>query len=206
MTKSIKADITDEKCIELYRSGQEAMVDILMDRYKNMVKAKADTMYLLGGDKQDLIQEGMIGLFKAVRDYDGDKEASFYTFAQLCVTRQIIGAIQASGRLKHLPLNEYISLYSERGGAEGEEGVALLDTLAADISLEPENKLVSDEGAENIFHLVDKILTDRERKVFILHLTGVSTAQIGDILSIGGKSADNALQRARNKLKKAIKE
>ena len=112
---------TDEELIMDFRGGDTAIMDYLLEKYKPMVKKKAKAMYLLGGDSDDLIQEGMIGLFKAVRDYDSAQEASFGTFAQICVTRQLYSAIRASRRKKHLPLNSYISLYDNEEISEEKE-------------------------------------------------------------------------------------
>ena len=197
-------DLTDEQYIAGYREGRISDIEEMLDRYKNMVRSKASTMYILGGDEQDLIQEGMIGLFKAVRDYDFGRDASFATFADLCVSRQIYNAIQASGRLKNLPLNDYVSLTADRTSDEGESSAQLIDELAGDKSGEPENVVISQENVGEINRLIADVLTDAERDVFRLHVTGLTTSAIAAILSMEPKSADNALQRARMKLKKAL--
>ena len=197
-------DLTDEQYIAGYREGRISDIEEMLDRYKNMVRSKASTMYILGGDEQDLIQEGMIGLFKAVRDYDFGRDASFATFADLCVSRQIYNAIQASGRLKNLPLNDYVSLTADRTSDEGESSAQLIDELAGDKSGEPENVVISQENVDEINRLIADVLTDAERDVFRLHVTGLTTSAIAAILSMEPKSADNALQRARMKLKKAL--
>ena len=197
-------DLTDEQYIAGYREGRISDIEEMLDRYKNMVRSKASTMYILGGDEQDLIQEGMIGLFKAVRDYDFGRDASFATFADLCVSRQIYNAIQASGRLKNLPLNDYVSLTADRTSEEGESSAQLIDELAGDKSGEPENVVISQENVDEINRLIADVLTDAERDVFRLHVTGLTTSAIAAILSMEPKSADNALQRARMKLKKAL--
>ena len=112
--------VTDEELIDRLRDGDTRITDYIMDKYKNLVRSKAGTMYILGADREDLIQEGMIGLFKAIRDYDSGRDASFYTFADLCISRQMYSAVQAAGRMKHIPLNTYISLYGEgTGGRRG---------------------------------------------------------------------------------------
>ena len=116
--------MTDEQLLELYRDGQKEIEDYLMVKYKNLVRKKANSMYILGGDTEDLIQEGMIGLFKAVRDYDFGRDSGFYTFADLCISRQMYTAVQAAGRKKHWPLNSYISLYGgiyDDGESDGEK-------------------------------------------------------------------------------------
>ena len=198
------ATITDEQYIALYREGVTDSIEVIMDRYKNLVRAKASTMYILGGDEQDLIQEGMIGLFKAVRDYDFGRDASFATFADLCVSRQIYNAIQTSGRLKNLPLNDYVSLTADRSTDEDSKSATLIDELAGDKSGEPESLIISQENVDEIDRLIAEVLTDSERDVFRLHVTGLTTSAIAAILSMEPKSADNALQRARMKLKKAL--
>ncbi|MBQ8945831.1 MAG: sigma-70 family RNA polymerase sigma factor [Lachnospiraceae bacterium] len=198
--------MTDEQYIEAYRDGDNGAVEVIMDRYKNMVRSKASSMYILGGDEQDLIQEGMIGLVKAVRDYDFGRDASFATFAELCVSRQIYNAIQASGRFKHLPLNDYVSLTADRQAEDGESTTQLVEELVARPSDEPEMLIMSQETVDEINRLIEEILTPLERDVFRLHVTGLSTSAIAAILSKEPKSADNALQRARTKLKAALDE
>ena len=132
--------MTDEQLIRRLRAGEEDITDYLMEKYKGMVRKEAKAMYLLGGENDDLIQEGMIGLFKAVRDYDADQEASFGTFARLCVTRQLYSAIEASRRKKHSPLNSYVSFY-EKEDREG--GGSLLDTMEAGCESDPEQAFLS---------------------------------------------------------------
>ncbi len=196
--------MTDEQYIAQYRDGDTASIEVIMDRYKNLVRAKASKMYILGGDVQDLIQEGMIGLVKAVRDYDFGRDASFATFADLCVSRQIYNAIQSSSRLKNLPLNDYVSLTAGRDSDDGDDITSLLDELPGETSSEPENAFISQETVDEIDQMIDTILTKAERDVFRLHLTGMTTADAAAILSMEPKSADNALQRARSKLRKEL--
>jgi len=197
--------LTDEQHIELYKEGEPGHVEEIMDRYKDMVKIKAKTMYLVGGEKQDLIQEGMIGLVKAVRDYDFGRDASFATFADLCVSRQMYNAIQASGRYKNLPLNDYISLSSDGTDNDFEEERRTVASVAAGPNFEPEKTVISKENVNEINRLIDRTLTDKEKDVFRLSMTGLSTSKIAAILSLEPKSADNALQRAKAKLRKAAK-
>ena len=132
--------MTDEQLIRNLRGGEKAIVDYIMDKYKNLVRKEANAMYLLGGENDDLIQEGMIGLFKAVEDYDVEQEASFFSFARLCITRQMYSAIEASRRKKHSPLNSYISLYDQ----EDEKG-SLLETMEAGGESNPEELFLSKE-------------------------------------------------------------
>ena len=194
---------TDEQYIAQYRDGDTGSIEVILDRYKNLVRTKASKMYILGGDVQDLIQEGMIGLVKAVRDYDFGRDASFATFADLCVSRQIYNAIQSSARLKNLPLNDYVSLTAGRSGEDGDESL-LIDELPGETSSEPESAFISQETVDEINHMVDTILTDVERDVFRLHVTGMTTADAAAILSMEPKAADNALQRAKNKLRREL--
>ncbi len=195
---------TDEQYIAQYRDGDTGSIEVILDRYKNLVRTKASRMYILGGDVQDLIQEGMIGLVKAVRDYDFGRDASFATFADLCVSRQIYNAIQSSARLKNLPLNDYVSLTAGLNGDDSDGASLLIDELPGETSSEPESAFISRESVDEINHMVDTILTDVERDVFRLHVTGMTTADAAAILSMEPKSADNALQRARNKLRRAL--
>ncbi|MGN1181331.1 MAG: RNA polymerase sporulation sigma factor SigH [Suilimivivens sp.] len=195
---------TDEELIVRLRDGEKQIIDYIMDKYKDLVKSKAKSMYILGADREDLIQEGMIGLFKAVRDYDIGRDASFFTFADLCVSRQMYTAVQAAGRKKHAPLNTYISLYansSERGGNEEWE---MLDSLISKEDLNPEDMLIDRENVELIEKIIDKELSSFERQVLDLYLTGMKYTQIARVLGRDEKSTDNALQRIKNKLKKLI--
>jgi RNA polymerase sporulation-specific sigma factor len=179
-------------------------MDYIMDKYKNLVRSKAKSMYILGADREDLIQEGMIGLFKAVRDYDIGRDASFFTFADLCVSRQMYTAVQAAGRKKHAPLNTYISLYataSEKG--EGEEW-ELINSIISREDLNPEDMLIDRENVERIERTIDKELSSFEKQVLDLYLTGMTYTQIARVLGKDEKSTDNALQRIKNKVKKAI--
>ena len=196
-------ELSDEELICLSRDGEQEATETLLDRYKGMVLGKARSMYILGGDSDDLIQEGMLGLFKAVRDYDSGRDASFRTFAQLCVTRQLYTAVTASSRKKHLPLNTAISLsrpVREENGEEREED--LLDCLEADASSNPEEYLISREEIERLEEKIEKELSPLERQVLELHLTGLGYVEIAHVLNRDEKSTDNALQRIRTKLKK----
>ena len=156
-------------------------------------------MYLLGGETDDLIQEGMIGLFKAVQDYDVDQEASFFSFARLCVTRQLYSAIEASNRKKHSPLNSYISLY-EREDGEG----SLIDTMESGHETNPEELLVSQEHAKLLEERLEKDLSELERRVLYLHLMGTDYKTIAKLLDRSPKTIDNALQRIKGKMQKIL--
>ena len=197
---------TDEELILRYRDGEEEAASFLMNKYKNLVRKKASSMYILGADRDDLIQEGMIGLFKAIRDYDMGRDVNFYTFADLCVSRQMYTAVQASNRQKHLPLNTYISLYSEAvPSEEGKEEYALMNTLAAGNGINPEEMVIEQENMELFETAILKELSEFEKQVFELHLTGMTYTEIAKVLGRDEKSTDNALQRMKNKIKKVIK-
>ncbi len=198
---------SDEELIVRLRDGESAITDYIMDKYKNLVRSKAKSMYILGADREDLIQEGMIGLFKAVRDYDTGRDASFFTFADLCVSRQMYTAVQAAGRQKHAPLNTYISLYanaSENDGTEKGEEWELIDSLISQAVRNPEELLIDKENVEHLERAMEKELSVFEKQVLDLYLTGMKYSQIAKVLGRDDKSTDNALQRMKAKLKKAI--
>ncbi len=194
---------SDEELIERLRDGENAIMDYIMDKYKYLVRSKAQAMYILGADTEDLIQEGMIGLFKAVRDYDCGRDASFFTFAELCVSRQMYTAVQASRRKKHAPLNTYISLYGEN--KEKEEGTRLEEILSAGQGSNPETLFLDKERMEYLEGEIDKELSTLEKQVLDLYLTGMTYSQIAKVLGKEEKSTDNALQRVKTKIKKILK-
>lgn len=202
MRREKYGNMTDEDLISLFRDGDQEAMEQLLDKYKEMVLKKARSMYILGGDSDDLIQEGMLGLFKAVRDYDSGRDASFSTFAQLCVTRQLYTAVKASTRKKHLPLNTAISLsrpLRENGEGEDEE---LMDCLEADARSNPEEYIIGQEEMERLEETIEKELSPLEKQVLELYLTGMGYVEIAHVLNRDEKSTDNALQRIRAKLKK----
>lgn len=197
--------VTDEELIDRLREGEEQITDYIMDKYKNLVKSKARSMYILGADNDDLIQEGMIGLFKAIRDYDAGRDASFYTFADLCVSRQMYTAVQASRRKKHAPLNSYVSLYANIAEADQDnQEVKLVNTLTSRMETNPEELLIDRENVENLEALIEKELSGFEKQVLDLYLTGMSYSQIARVLGRDEKSTDNALQRLKAKLKRLV--
>lgn len=201
------ANISDEELILRLRDGESHITDFIMDKYKNLVRSKAKTMYILGADTEDLIQEGMIGLFKAIRDYDSGRDASFFTFADLCVSRQMYTAVQASRREKHLPLNSYVSLYSAHvSGTDREDGeeVQLVNALASHTDINPEELLIDKENAEHLEQLIEKELSSFEKQVLDLYIVGMSYSQIAKILGRDEKSTDNALQRIKMKVRKIV--
>ncbi len=180
--------LCDEELIEEIRNGTVGCIDVLIERYKGMVRAKAKRLYLFGGENEDLIQEGMIGLFKAIQDYNPEKEASFETFGNLCVLRQMYTAIQASNRQKHSPLNSYVELSEE---LDIEEGIA---------SDNPENLFIEKEDTKQLLESMELLLSAYEVQVLRLCLSGMDYQQTAKELGKTAKSIDNALQRVRKKL------
>lgn len=196
---------SDEELLIRLREGEEDITEYIVNKYKNLVRSKAKSMYILGADNDDLIQEGMIGLFKALRDYDSGRDASFATFADLCVSRQMYTAVQASRRQKHIPLNTYISLYgSVSTNHEGEEE-ELVNVLAAHSGQSPEELVIDRENVAQLEKTIEKELSVFEKQVLDLYLTGMGYQQIAKVLGKDDKSTDNALQRIKTKLKKAIR-
>ncbi len=195
---------SDEELLIRLRDGEGGITDYIMDKYKNLVKSKAKSMYILGADNDDLIQEGMIGLFKAVRDYDSGRDASFSTFADLCVSRQMYTAVQASRRQKHIPLNTYISLYGTAGTDHDGEEEELVNVLAAHSLQSPEEVVIDKENVDRLEKTIEKELSGFEKQVLDLYMTGMGYQQIAKVLGKDDKSTDNALQRIKTKLKKVI--
>lgn len=191
--------MTDEQLIQELRNGDKSIMNYIMEKYKNFVRKEANAMYLLGGENEDLIQEGMIGLFKAVQDYEPDQKTSFYSFARLCVTRQMYSAIEASKRKKHSPLNFYISFYERN-----EEKEPLIETMEAGEGSNPETLLVSREYAEILESQLEESLSDLESRVLYLHLMGTDYRTIAKLLDKSPKTVDNALQRIKAKTEKIL--
>ena len=190
--------IKDEELISRFKNGESEILDYLMEKYKNMVRKKARTMFLIGGENDDLIQEGMIGLFKAVRDYQPDKDATFQTFASICVDRQIYNAIQSSNRQKHQPLNSYVSL-SEQDG-ENEEHLG--DTWVEN----PESIIIDQENVENLEQEITTTLSPMENQVLEYYLAGNGYGEIAELMGKTPKSIDNALRRIRTKIKEQLEQ
>ena len=201
---SVYGNIADEELIDRLRHGEEAIMDYICDKYKNLVRSKAKSMYILGADSEDLIQEGMIGLFKAVRDYDCGRDASFYTFGDLCISRQMYTAVQAAQRQKHIPLNSYVSLYGSFVENESGEERDLLEALADRTELNPEQVFLDKERVAYLENVIENELSSFEKQVLDLYMTGMSYSQIAKVLGRDEKSTDNALQRLKNKIKKML--
>ena len=194
---------SDGELIDRLRRGETAIMDYICDKYKNLVRRKAKSMFILGGDSEDLIQEGMIGLFKAVQDYDMGRDASFSTFAELCINRQMYTAVQAAKRKKHFPLNFYVSLDGEETG-EDREGPGLSELLADRTKLNPEELFLDQERVAYLEKLIEEELSDFEKQVLDLYITGMSYSQIAKVLGRDEKATDNALQRLKSKIKKML--
>ena len=190
--------IKDEELISRFKNGESEILDYLMEKYKNMVRKKARTMFLIGGENDDLIQEGMIGLFKAVRDYQPDRDAAFQTFASICVDRQIYIAIQSSNRQKHQPLNSYISL-SEQDG-ENEEH------LGDNWGENPESIIIDQENVQDLEQEITATLSPMENQVLEYYLAGNGYGEIAQIMGKTPKSIDNALQRIRIKIREQLEQ
>ncbi len=197
-------NLSDEELIDRLRQGESEITDYIMEKYKNLVRKKAKSMYILGAGRDDLIQEGMIGLFKAVRDYDAGRDANFYTFADLCISRQMYKAVQAARRETHTPLNTYVSLYSGNDSEDAQQDTELVNVLASQEETDPEKLFIDKENVERIEAIIDKELSPFEKQVFDLYITGMSYSQIAKVLSRNEKSTDNALQRLKAKLKRAV--
>ncbi len=190
--------LNDEEIIELIQKGQADATEYMLKKYYPLVKKSIRTLYLIGADTEDLSQEGMIGLFKAIQSFQPDNNASFYTFAKVCIDRQIYSAIKASNRKKHSPLNSYISFYSKIN----EDEMELIDNLEAGMDSNPEQIVLDRENTTSIEEILDEHLSKMEKQVLTLYLEGKSYADIATQLGKTSKSIDNAIQRIRDKVKK----
>ncbi|MBO2522003.1 MAG: RNA polymerase sporulation sigma factor SigH [Firmicutes bacterium] len=195
-------DLADEEIVEYAREGDTVALEYLIHKYKNFVRAKARSYFLIGADREDIIQEGMIGLYKAIRDFRADKLASFRAFAELCITRQIITAIKTATRQKHIPLNSYVSLNKPLYDDESDR--TLEDVLAGNKVTDPEELVISREEFLDIESKMSEFLSDLEWSVLMLYLEGKSYQEIADQLSRHVKSIDNALQRVKRKLERYL--
>ena len=196
-------DLTDEEIVRMAQEEHDAeATDYIVHKYRNFVKAKARSYFLIGADKEDIIQEGMIGLYKATRDFRGDKQASFRAFADLCVTRQIITAIKTATRQKHIPLNSYVSLNKLIYTDESER--TLMDVVSAAPVSDPEELIISRENFADIELRMNEVLSDLEWQVLTAYLEGKSYNEMSRELHRHVKSIDNALQRVKRKLERYL--
>ena len=189
---------TDEELIARIRQNDEEAEGLLYERYKQLVRSRAHSYFLIGADHEDLVQEGMLGLYKAVCEYDAEKAASFKSFAEICVTRRILSAIKNATRKKHTPLNHYVSLNASPKEADDE--LTLLDTMRSLSVADPEDVVIGRENFERMVLYLENALSPMERRVLGLYLDGFSYPQIAGIIGKPLKSVDNAMQRVKHKL------
>jgi RNA polymerase sporulation-specific sigma factor len=194
--------LEDEEVVELVHQGDSDALDYLIHKYQNFVRAKARSYFLVGADREDIIQEGMIGLYKAIRDFKEDKLTSFKAFAELCITRQMITAIKTATRQKHIPLNSYVSL--DKPIYDDESDRTLMDVISGAKVMDPEELIINREEVDDIEVKMAELLSDLERKVLVLYLDGRSYQEISEELNRHVKSIDNALQRVKRKLERYL--
>ncbi len=200
--------MTDEDIVSRIQAGDRPAMDFLFEKYKYLVRNKAKALFLIGGDKDDLIQEGMIGLYKAIRDYQKNKQSTFFSFADLCISRQIYSAIKASNTKKNIPLNTYISIYaplSDEGG-EGTEKETLVDIMFQEKGLNPEDLVIDKENTSMIEYELVRRLSGLEKKVLNLYMQDLKYVQIAKVLGREPKAIDNALTRIKMKLNQVLKD
>ncbi|MCL2874346.1 MAG: RNA polymerase sporulation sigma factor SigH [Defluviitaleaceae bacterium] len=190
-------NLTDEQIIALTKTGDKHALDFLLDKHKKLVKQKARAYFIMGADGDDIIQEGMIGLYKAVNDYDDQKKVPFISFAGLCIERQILTAIKNAARQKHSPLNSYISLSADDFDAESE---LFLSSITGKYISSPEEMIINRETKKIIETNIEKVLSKMERNAISLYLNGASYEEIANALGKGEKAVDNAIQRVRRKM------
>jgi RNA polymerase sporulation-specific sigma factor len=193
---------TDEDIVDAVREGDSEALEYLINKYRNFVRAKARSYFLIGADREDIVQEGMIGLYKSIRDFKGDKLSSFKAFAELCITRQIITAIKTATRQKHIPLNSYVSL--DKPIYDEDSDRTLLDIICGSRVTDPEELIINQEEFNGLEDKMAEILSDLERKVLMLYLDGRSYQEIAADLDRHVKSIDNALQRVKRKLERYL--
>lgn len=196
-------DVPDEDLVELARTGEDRAIDVLLNRYRSFARVKARTYFLAGADREDIVQEGMIGLYKAIRDYRSDRSSAFRGFADLCITRQIITAIKSATRQKHAPLNSYVSLNRSLAD-DGVESAPFEETIVGSEISDPAELVVSAEALERIRSSMGEVLSSLEIDVLRLYMDGKTYLEIADILGRHVKSIDNALQRIKKKLEEHL--
>lgn len=192
-------ELDDHYLVALAKRGSADAYDRLVRRYRGFVRLKSSSYFLLGGDSEDLIQEGLVGLYKAIRDYRTDRESSFRNFAELCITRQIITAVKTASRNKHAPLNQYVS-FAQSPAAGGESESTLEDILPGPISDDPADRVIATEELSSLVSCLSSVLSNLESEVLSLYLDGYSYEVIGERLECDTKTVDNALQRVKRKV------
>jgi RNA polymerase sporulation-specific sigma factor len=198
-------DLSDEGLVARYREGDVVALETLLNKYRNFTRMKARSYFLIGADKDDIVQEGMIGLYKAIRDFNADRLTSFRAFAEICITRQIITAIKTATRQKHIPLNSYVSL-SKPLAADDDQDRSLADVLHTAHVTDPAELLISSEEMRSIKMCFNEILSDFEADVLHLYVEGKSYQEISEHLGRHVKSVDNALQRIKRKVELHIRQ
>ena len=198
------SELTDEEAVRLCHEGDSLAEEYLLNKYKNFVRSKARSYFLIGADHEDIVQEGMIGLYKAIRDFRQEKLSSFRAFAELCITRQIITAIKTATRQKHIPLNSYVSLNKPLYDEESDR--TLLDILMEGTTSNPEDMIINQENLGIIHQKINEVLSGLEQEVLAAYLDGKSYQEIAEALGRHVKSIDNALQRVKRKLEKYLEE
>lgn len=207
LQSSYMANLTqepDEEVVKLSKNGDEFATEYLINKYKNFVRVKAKSYFLVGADREDIIQEGMIGLYKAIRDFRADKLSSFRAFAELCITRQIITAIKTATRQKHIPLNSYISLNKPIYDEDSDR--TMLDILSGTKITDPEEVFISHELSDDLREKIQENLSELESQVLLSYLEGKSYQEMAKELNRHVKSIDNALQRVKRKIEKTLGE
>jgi RNA polymerase sporulation-specific sigma factor len=198
--RQVQVEPEDEQLVALAKRGRKEATDRMVRRYYGFVRLKASSYFLIGGESEDLIQEGLVGLYKAIRDYRPDRESSFRNFAELCITRQIITAVKTATRNKHTPLNSYVS-FSQTPAAAGEEGEpTMADVLPGSAVHDPVNQVISTEEVQSLVACITSVLSELESRVLSLYLDGRPYEEIGAWLGCDTKTVDNALQRVKRKV------
>ncbi|MDO4546823.1 MAG: RNA polymerase sporulation sigma factor SigH [Clostridia bacterium] len=197
-------EMNDDDVVALAQQSDGAALEYLFNKYKNFVRGRARSYFLIGADHEDIVQEGMIGLYKAIRDYKSDRQTSFHAFAELCVTRQIITAIKSATRQKHIPLNSYVSL--NRPIYDGDSDHTLLDVITENWESNPEQMLISREDVSSIESRMSEMLSPLEKRALLSYLEGKSYQEISQDIGRHVKAIDNALQRVKRKLQKYLEE
>lgn len=194
--------MTENEIVKLAGQGDNTALELILSKYKDLVRSRARAYFIIGAEPEDLIQEGMFGLFKAVRDFDEQKNSSFFAFAELCIRRQLISALKGATRQKHAPLNTYVSL--NKPIYEGDSERTLIDVLDSQEINDPEALMISKEEYNSIQDKIERLLSDFEKKVLNAYLAGFSYRDIAENLGAHPKSVDNALQRIKKKLERSL--
>jgi len=202
LTRQTRQSGDDAALCRAAQSGDRAAEEALIVRYTRLVRRCAHPLFLMGGDGEDLIQEGMIGLYKAIRDYESGRNTAFRSFAEMCVVRQIITAVKSATRRKHTPLNSSISIYNSASNSMEDSDRTMLDTMSAAHGMGPEETVLSKEAVGDISMIIENRLSPLEKQVLDLRLDGRSYVEIAQMICVGAKTVDNALQRVKHKLEK----